>query len=340
MFHLTEADIKSNWTENEPVRVSVCCITYKQEQYIKQAIDSFLMQKTTFPFEVIIGEDCGGDGTLAILDEYKNRYPNLIKVITSEKNVGANENLLRVFDATKGKYIAICEGDDYWIDELKIQKQYEILCSAPDVNICFTAAKALSRNGVMKNYALHNRNKELFDISAVVRGGGGFMPTASLMIKADVAKTLPHWFARAPIGDYYLQVWCSIGGGALFLPETTCVYRINAIGSWTSLTSKAKTEKLYEDLNFCVRVTCQFTKFGISDVDVKYAVAMFQSQAAKKFLMRKDYPKFYAAITESWANFQKINRLQCFLYLFRRNEMLIMFAIKAYANLGKVRTSS
>lgn len=335
MLNLTEAEIMASWAATKPVSVSVCCITYRQEQYIAQAIDSFLMQKTTFPFEIIIGEDCGGDGTLAILGEYKSRYPNLINVITSEKNVGANANLLRVLDATKGEYIAICEGDDYWIDELKIQKQYELLCSAPDVNICFSAAKALSSNGVMKNYAQHNKNKKLFDISAVVRGGGGFMPTASLMVKANVAKTLPHWFERAPIGDYYLQVWCSIGSGALFLPETTCVYRVNAIGSWTSLTSKEKIEKLYENLNFCVRVTYQFTKFGISEVDVKYAVAMFQSQAAKKFLMRKNYPKFYAAITESWANYQKINRLQSFLYLFRRNEMLIIFAIKTYNRLVK-----
>lgn len=245
MFHLTETEIMANWLADEPIRVSVCCITYKQEQYISQAIDSFLMQRTTFPFEIIIGEDCGGDGTLAILAEYKNHYPNLIKIITSEKNVGANANFLSVVNAARGDYIATCEGDDYWIDELKLKKQYDCLCSMPNVNICFTAAKTIDpngRHGIISNYSKINT---LIPLSKVVRSGGGFMPTASIFFKKNIVSKIPDWFETAPVGDIYLQIIASIKDGAAYLPDVTSVYRLNSIGSWSESTITHKKKCVY-----------------------------------------------------------------------------------------------
>lgn len=332
MFCLTEADIMSSWLEDEPVRVSVCCITYKQEQYIKQAIDSFLMQKTTFPFEIIIGEDCGGDGTLEILDEYKNRYPNLIKVITSEKNVGANENLLRVFDATKGKYIAICEGDDYWIDELKIQKQYDCLQSSPSANICFTAAKSLDQNGTLTNISKYNKN--FFNLSDVVRGGGGFMVTATIFFRVKIVDLIPEWFSKAPIGDFYLQVIASIAGGALYLNGFMAVYRLNAESSWTKLSQKRTTQKIIDDLNLCVENTRSLIKLGVSEMDVKYAVARHESQAARTFLLRGDSIEFYSSIVRSANEYKWINSVQMIQFYSRGFPFFIRFLFSIRLRLG------
>ena len=107
---------------NKPL-VSIASITYNHEKFIAQAIDSFLMQETDFDFEIIIGEDCSTDDTLKIIKEYKAKYPDIIKLITSESNVGMMTNFIRTLEACSGKYIALCEGDDYWTDTLKLQKQ-------------------------------------------------------------------------------------------------------------------------------------------------------------------------------------------------------------------------
>ena len=128
---------------NSNIMVSICCITYNHEKYIADAIEGFLMQETTFPFEIIIGEDCSSDRTREIAIQYKNKYPILIKIITSEINVGATKNFSRTIMAAQGKYIAICEGDDYWTDPQKLQKQVLFLESNHDYAMVHSDASCL-----------------------------------------------------------------------------------------------------------------------------------------------------------------------------------------------------
>lgn len=120
----------------EPL-LSVVTITYNHEPYIAKCIEGVLMQKVNFPMEFIIAEDCSTDGTRAICEEYAAKYPELIRLITSETNIGYNPNELRAMKAAKGKYIAYCEGDDYWTDPLKLQKQVDFLESHSDYSVCF-----------------------------------------------------------------------------------------------------------------------------------------------------------------------------------------------------------
>lgn len=117
--------------------VSIVCITYNQELYLRQALDSFLMQAADFPFEVILADDCSTDGTRAICEEYSRKYPDFICYLCREKNIGvvANENC--AIQAAKGKYIALCEGDDYWTDPLKLQKQVAFMESHPEYSVTF-----------------------------------------------------------------------------------------------------------------------------------------------------------------------------------------------------------
>ena len=112
--------------------VSVVMITYNHEQYIAQAIKSVLRQKTSFSFELVIGEDCSTDNTREIVSEYQNKYPDVIRVITAETNVGMHSNALRVEYSCRGKYIAYCEGDDHWHNPHKLQMQVDFLETYPD----------------------------------------------------------------------------------------------------------------------------------------------------------------------------------------------------------------
>ena len=109
---------------NKPL-LSIASITYNHEQFIAQAIESWLMQKTSFEIEIIIGEDCSTDNTRAIIEKYRKLHPDLIKLIISESNVGMMPNFIRTLAACRGKYIALCEGDDYWTDPYKLQKQVD-----------------------------------------------------------------------------------------------------------------------------------------------------------------------------------------------------------------------
>ncbi|WP_370559869.1 glycosyltransferase family 2 protein [Edwardsiella tarda] len=229
---ISESDIMSHWNLSEPIQVSICCITYKQEQYIEQAIDGFLMQNTSFPFEIIIGEDCGGDGTLLILKRYQSKYPNLIKIISSGKNIGANANLLRVFEAAKGKYIAFCEGDDYWCNKDKLQYQFDKMESDSSISFCIHSAKLLQNNKLTDGF---NDYKEdvFFDIKDVISTTSQFSPSASYFFKRDNIQFLPDWFCDAPIGDVFLEVYMLSRGKGYFFAKPMSVYRVNAENSWS-----------------------------------------------------------------------------------------------------------
>jgi glycosyltransferase involved in cell wall biosynthesis len=117
--------------------VSIVTITYNHEPWIPMAIEGVLMQKVSFPIEYIIAEDCSTDGTRKICEQYAQKYPDIIKLLPSDKNYGAVENEHRAFVAAKGKYIATCEGDDYWTDPLKLQKQVDFLEAHSDYSVTF-----------------------------------------------------------------------------------------------------------------------------------------------------------------------------------------------------------
>lgn len=138
MIQKSEQEIIGSWKGdiNIPI-VSVSCVTYNHENYISEALDGFLIQKTEYPFEIVIGEDCSSDKTLEIIKRYKERYPHIINLIEWPQNVGAAKNWLTVLGLCKGKYIANCEGDDYWIYENKLQTQVDFLENNSEYSMCF-----------------------------------------------------------------------------------------------------------------------------------------------------------------------------------------------------------
>ncbi len=118
--------------------ISICCITYNQERYIRDTLEGLVMQRTNFPYEIVISDDCSKDGSREIIEEYKSKYPNLIQDVSPKQNIGVIENWKLVHVHSRGEYIAFCEGDDYWVDSQKLQKQVDYVIEHPNCGLCIT----------------------------------------------------------------------------------------------------------------------------------------------------------------------------------------------------------
>ncbi len=180
--------------------MSITCITYNHEKYIAQAIESFLMQQTNFPYEIIIGEDCSTDGTRQVILDYCERYPALIKLVTSEKNVGARRNGIRIRNEARGKYIAICEGDDYWTDPCKLQKQVDFLEANPDYVLCYHNVNKVDSDGVLLQAGVTEDEAVLHEWDEVFRLT---IPPLAAVFR-NCLRTYPDEFLKVFNGDAFL----------------------------------------------------------------------------------------------------------------------------------------
>ena len=186
MIEITQEQIMQNWNGEIPL-VSISCITYNHEPYIVQALNGFLMQKTSFPFEILIHDDASTDRTADIIREYEKKFPNLIKPIYQKENQYSkgNRSILAsfVYPRAKGKYIAICEGDDYWIDENKLQMQVDFLENNPEYGMCYTKSKQY-------NQSMQKFNKKSigadFDGFEDLLKNGNRIPTLTTVYRKDL----------------------------------------------------------------------------------------------------------------------------------------------------------
>ena len=207
--------------------VSVRMITYNHEKFIAQAIEGVLMQKTNFPFELIIGEDCSTDRTREIVVDYANRYPEIIKPILQERNVGANANSQSVREACTGKYVALCEGDDYWIDPLKLQKQVDFMESHPECSFCFTRCQRVNERGEV--YGKPYPNKRVPEVSEF----GSYFPFKATIQTVTVLYRRPKDSVKLSSdrpetnGDIILFSLLAQKGLIGFIPIITAHYRYN-----------------------------------------------------------------------------------------------------------------
>lgn len=299
MFKESQDAIQKKWKDPE-IKVSICCITYNHEKYIAEALDSFLAQQTNFAFEILIGEDKGTDNTLSIINEYKNKFPGIINVITSETNLGANGNIRNVIANAKGDYIAFCEGDDYWLDRDKIQKQYDLLMKNPDCKFAFHPAYALRPDNSRVKRFFKGENVQRFSVVDVLNTNGQFSPTSSYMFKKEVVTTLPSWFEDAPVGDLFIELYAMKDSDGIYLPSTMSVYRLFADNSWSSELKKDFTKNIETQ-----KKIIKYTEICLSDF-VKYEdifklrISRIYCDIATKFLLRKEYIQFKRFLEQSY----------------------------------------
>lgn len=236
MIEKTQEEIMKDWnmSETEAPLVSVKCMTYNQEKYISQCIDGFLMQKTTFPFEIWIHDDCSSDNTTDIVLAYAKKYPKIIKPILEDENQyskpepGAHHK--KIDAAIKGKYIAFCEGDDYWIDENKLQMQVGYLESHSDYTMSF-------HNAVIKDlYANTEREfnpKNFTQLSVNDIINCWRIPTASIVIRRDVYEKKMVIKPGYVQGDIIIHMAAFDSGNIKYFNNIMSVYRYGCEGSAT-----------------------------------------------------------------------------------------------------------
>lgn len=229
--------------KNNENLVSIQCTVFNQKDHIKKCLDGFVMQKTNFKFEVIVYDDCSTDGTRDIIEEYSNRYPETIKTIFPEHNIAKSEGFYKinqlVYNQMNGKYIAFCEGDDYWTDENKLQIQVDYLENHPELVGCFhkSVRKNIVNPEVKDIYfpqAVLKNVKEVYTNKDIQKKY--FIETCSVMYrfdkyKEDFISTYPQKIVN---GDTYMLNYFSLHGNIGYIDRLMSVKTINNSGIWNS----------------------------------------------------------------------------------------------------------
>ena len=217
----------------DDIMVSICCQTYNHEKYIRKAFDGFIMQKTNFKFEVLIHDDASTDGTVGIIKEYEKRYPEIIKPIYQTENQYSKQvpvSYTYQYPRAKGKYVAFCEGDDYWIDETKLQKQVDFLEKHPQYIACVHKYIVVDENGEEQNHKTFG----YYEKGGIYTFNDFFekeLPSqlATLVMRNilnDEKKGYPPKFADIGIsGDIKLNLWLLIHGDIYRMDDVMSAYR-------------------------------------------------------------------------------------------------------------------
>ena len=215
--------------------VTVICVTYNHADYIRDALEGFVAQQVPWRIEVLVHDDASMDGTADIVREYERRYPDLIRgVYQTENQYSKGVDIPKTFlhPLVRGRYVALCEGDDYWTDPHKLEKQVAALEAHPEADIC--AHRALRvKGGKPCGYVAPVRRDRLIPAERVILGGGTFVATGSLLCRREA------YLLRTPMreilaNDYSLQIQGSLRGGMYYLHDCMSVYRRGVPGSWSA----------------------------------------------------------------------------------------------------------
>lgn len=235
--------------------VSVFMITYNHERFVGEAIQSIVSQKTNFDFELVIGEDKSSDNTRAVCEQYASKYPDIIKLLPSDRNYGPMGNTIRVLEACTGKYVAMCEGDDYWTDTNKLQKQVDFLESHPDFTMCFSRVDIIDELEYKwpDEKFFPNPGKDVFTIEDFILSEMNIMPTPTVLFKNVLPRPFPDFFHKAGAGDTLIQLFIAEQGKTKCFDEKMAAYRNHAGGNTKRQvvieTAEASLKMVYENTN-------------------------------------------------------------------------------------------
>ena len=276
----------------DEIMVSIHCLAYNHEKYIAQALDSFLKQKTNFRFEVLLHEDASTDNTANIVREYERRYPDIIKPIyQTENQYSQHVNIWKKYQLPriKGKYIALCEGDDYWIDPYKLQKQVDYMETHPECTLTFHNAVIVNPNGdvIKKSFLPKNEFYSCYfkDVSSVYTADDmiklDFAPTNSLMYRAEYAGEYAEFYDKRErvCGDLIMRIFYSSFGYAYYFSDKMSAYRMGVAGS-ASQRANASDEAMIKTLNGHLEILNDFDLY----TNGRYAKSIEEVKKLKIFL--------------------------------------------------------
>lgn len=221
------------------LKVTIVTTTYNQEKYIGQAIEGMIMQKTKFPFKILISNDCSTDNTKKVLEKYKEKYPEKIQIINNTKNLGAIENFFNTLSKVKDtEYVALCDGDDFWTDENKLQKQIDFLDKNKEFNICFHKSKMFYEKEEKRTKIIPQDIKLVTTIEDLVKENYIVANSVVYRWKFNEKNLSDNIHKNIVPGDYYLHLLHAQDGKIRMLDEVMSAYRRHNEGIWWSEDSK------------------------------------------------------------------------------------------------------
>lgn len=241
------SEVRMTETDFEEVLVSVCVITFNHAEHISQTLDGILRQKTHFRIEILVHDDASNDGTVEILREYERAYPNTIRVqeeLVNQYSKYTSYFAQKLVPMARGKYIALCEGDDYWSDENKLEVQVNYLEKHPDCAQCCHAAIVLDSDSTVQlgTMGYGDLERDLNSDDLIVHWD---VPTASRVIrKAAINGYSVEWPEKFPVGDFPTAIYSSLSGSTHYIPKAMCVYRYRSKGSWTEKVSSTSASMI------------------------------------------------------------------------------------------------
>lgn len=230
---------------NNEIKVSVCCITFNHEKYIKQTLEGFVTQETNFNFEVLIHDDASTDGTADIIRDYAERYPDIIKPILQTENQhskGIKINPTFNYTRAQGRYIAFCEGDDYWTDPQKLQQQYDALESRPNCSICVHKTRHVDKEGIYLDAAFPSTSIPEGVISSdkyihmeLVENPWLFQTSSYFLRRIIIDKYLEGFRHAFPVGDLPLVLLSLQYGNCYYIAKEMSCYRKDSGGAMSKI---------------------------------------------------------------------------------------------------------
>jgi glycosyltransferase involved in cell wall biosynthesis len=276
--------------------VSVVMITYLHEAFIAEAINGVLMQQCNFDVELIIADDCSPDNTKVVVESFKD-YPNYkwINYIRHDRNKGMMGNFIWALEQASGKYTALCEGDDYWTDSLKLQNQVDFLERNEECVLCFHDVKILQPNGIIEEDFITNIPKDIKLNQKALVVNSNFIHTPAVMFRSEYLKDMPSTYS-SPVGDYLLYLWLTNFGDIGYIPESIMgVYRYG-VGVHSAKSEEKKKKEWFwvllmstfmvnktENLDYLENRLVSFLKQSVSWDDLIYDYSF--KEVIEKFVM-------------------------------------------------------
>lgn len=262
---------------NIDVTISVLMITYNHEPFLKEAIEGILMQQTDYSVELVIGEDCSTDNTLAICEKYQIKHPDIIRLLTSKRNIGMMGNFIRTIKACKGKYIAFCEGDDYWTDPYKLQKQVDFLEANPGYSICGhnvdvnVEYEKAHQAGWVGDLGISDIKEGSYGTSDLLKGL--WIGTASIVFRKEML-SLPKWIKRVANADQVILQLLSLKGDLFIMRKKMAAYRRHDGGIHASDNHNYKSDWIYAKRIFALKKFNKHSRYKYNDL-IKNRVNQF-----------------------------------------------------------------
>ena len=306
----------------EPL-ISICCLTYNHESYIRETIEGFLMQKTKFPIEVLIHDDESTDKTADIIREYENKYPDIIKPIYQFDNKyskGISVSVTYNFPRARGKYIAMCEGDDYWTDPSKLQKQVDFLEENPDFSMCFHNAMLLYEDDKSKNRPFTELEER--EYSPIEIFSKWTIPTASVVFRVSMYQKVSH--PDFMYGDIVLFLNLATKGKLRAINEVMSVYRIHSAGITNSLRNNTLEYK-EKYLKHLIAIKNSFNNKYESFINTRLSLRYIE---LANLQLRSGKKSFYKSLKKSFLYSYKYNSIAYFIKILLLDFFLIKLILK------------